>query len=141
MEKALAYSLSRWEKLMLYCTDGRLEIDNNLVENAIRPVAIGRKNYLFAGSHDAAQRAAMIYSMLGTCKCKAQNLFLAKKLFEVIPDYKANKMEEFLLENLLLSFFLYTFPEVTKKSLCLYQYVVGPDGYVRFSCRLFADTH
>ncbi|MBK7969789.1 MAG: transposase [Bacteroidetes bacterium] len=44
--KALAYSLSRWEKLMLYCTDGRLEIDNNLVENAIRPVAIGRKNYL-----------------------------------------------------------------------------------------------
>lgn len=41
--KALAYSLSRWEKLMLYCTDGRLEIDNNLVENAIRPVAIGRK--------------------------------------------------------------------------------------------------
>ncbi|MBK7971246.1 MAG: transposase [Bacteroidetes bacterium] len=73
--KALAYSLSRWEKLMLYCTDGRLEIDNNLVENAIRPVAIGRKNYLFAGSHDAAQRATMIYSVLGTCKMRGAEPF------------------------------------------------------------------
>ncbi|MBL0073986.1 MAG: IS66 family transposase [Bacteroidetes bacterium] len=63
------------EKLMLYCTDGRLEIDNNLVENAIRPVAIGRKNYLFAGSHDAAPSAAMIYSILGTCKMRGGNLF------------------------------------------------------------------
>ncbi|MBK8413796.1 MAG: transposase, partial [Bacteroidetes bacterium] len=95
--KALAYSLSRWEKLMLYCTDGRLEIDNNLVENAIRPVAIGRKNYLFAGSHDAAQRAAMIYSMLGTCKMRGAEPFSwLKNFFEVIPDYKANKMEELL---------------------------------------------
>lgn len=95
--KALAYSLSRWEKLMLYCKDGRLEIDNNLVENAIRPVAIGRKNYLFAGSHDAAQRAAMIYSMLGTCKMRGVEPFSwLKNFFEVIPQYKANKLEELL---------------------------------------------
>ena len=66
--KAVAYSLSRWKKLSRYVEEGRIEIDNNLVENAIRPIALGRKNYLFAGSHAAAQRAAVIYSMLATCK-------------------------------------------------------------------------
>jgi len=66
--QAMAYCLPRWKKLCIYTTDARLQIDNNSVENAIRPVAIGRKNYLFAGSHEAAQRAAMIYSLLSTCK-------------------------------------------------------------------------
>ena len=66
--KAVHYSLARWEKLVRYTEDGRIEIDNNLVENAIRPVALGRKNYLFAGSHEAAQRAAVAYSLLATCK-------------------------------------------------------------------------
>ncbi len=95
--KALAYSLPRWEKLMLYTTDGKLEIDNNLVENSIRPIAIGRKNYLFAGSHDAAQRAAMIYSLLGTCKLKDVEPFAwLKNVFEVLPDWKANRLEELL---------------------------------------------
>ena len=56
-------------KKMRYHIDDRKEkINNNLVENSIRPVALGRKNYLFAGSHEAAQRAAMIYSFMGTCK-------------------------------------------------------------------------
>ncbi len=53
--KAVNYTLARWDKLERYCDDGRIEIDNNLIENAIRPIALGRKNYLFAGSHDAAQ--------------------------------------------------------------------------------------
>jgi len=66
--KALAYSIERWKKLCIYTTNGMLCIDNNPVENSIRPIAIGRKNYLFAGSHDAAQESAMIYSLLGTCK-------------------------------------------------------------------------
>ncbi|QDH80440.1 IS66 family transposase [Echinicola soli] len=66
--KALRYSAERWDELSNYLYDGRLEIDNNLVENAIRPVALGRKNYLFAGSHKAAQRAAMIYSFFAICK-------------------------------------------------------------------------
>ena len=48
--------------------DGKFEIDNNLVENSIRPMALGRKNYLFAGNHQAAQNAAMMYSFFGTCK-------------------------------------------------------------------------
>ena len=65
--KALAYSLKRWDKLSLYASTSILNIDNNPVENSIRPVAVGRKNYLFAGSHASAQRAAMFYSLLATC--------------------------------------------------------------------------
>jgi transposase len=66
--KAFRYSLDRWDELSAYLYDGILEIDNNLVENAIRPVALGRKNYLFAGSHKAAERAAGIYSFMAICK-------------------------------------------------------------------------
>ena len=66
--KAVNYSLQRWKKLCRYTETGFVEIDNNLVENSIRPLALGRKNYLFAGSHSAAQRAAVLYSLLGTCK-------------------------------------------------------------------------
>jgi transposase len=66
--KAVAYALKNWTKLTRYTSDGRIEIDNNLVENAIRPIVLGRKNYLFAGSHEAAERAAVIYSLLATCK-------------------------------------------------------------------------
>jgi hypothetical protein len=97
MGQAIAYSLSRWEKLMIYASDGTLEIDNNLVENSIRPIALGRKNYLFAGSHDAARRAAVIYSLLGTCKLKAVEPFAwLRNVLDVIPDYKANRLEELL---------------------------------------------
>ena len=66
--KAMLYSQDRWDALSAYLYDGMLAIDNNLVENAIRPVALGRKNYLFAGSHQAAGRAAMIYSFFAICK-------------------------------------------------------------------------
>lgn len=66
--KAIAYALHRWENMKVFLTDGRIEIDNNLVENAIRPAAIGRKNYLFAGSHESAQRTAMIYTFFSACK-------------------------------------------------------------------------
>ncbi len=66
--KAMQYCIDRWSELSVYLFDGELEIDNNLIENAIRPVALGRKNYLFAGSHDAAQRAAMMYTFFAICK-------------------------------------------------------------------------
>jgi len=66
--KALGYSIERWEKLSRYTEDGMLSIDNNPVENSIRPVALGRKNYLFAGSHERAQDAAMLYSLFATCR-------------------------------------------------------------------------
>lgn len=66
--KALGYAIQRWEKLYRYTTEGFLNIDNNPVENSVRPVALGRKNYLFVGSHQAARRSAMLYSLLGTAK-------------------------------------------------------------------------
>lgn len=73
--KAMAYAYARWDALSAYLYDGNLQIDNNLVENAIRPVALGRKNYLFAGSHQAAQRSAMIYSFFAICKKHEVNPF------------------------------------------------------------------
>lgn len=68
MRKAIQYAFQRWTELSTYAQQGVLEIDNNLVENTIRPMAIGRKNYLFAGSHDAAQNLAVLYSLVGTCE-------------------------------------------------------------------------
>jgi transposase len=95
--KAIAYALERWEKLCLYADHGQLEIDNNPVENAIRPVALGRKNYLFAGSDGAAQRAAMIYSLLATAKANGIEPYnwLVNTL-RVLPDHKANRLHELL---------------------------------------------
>ena len=66
--KALSYSLKLWSRLTRYTENGLWRIDNNLVENSIRPVALGRKNYLFAGNHQAAQHAAMMYTFFGSCK-------------------------------------------------------------------------
>ncbi len=65
--KAFEYCANRWVSLQNYLTNGMLEIDSNLVENSIRPLALGRKNYLFAGSHDAAKDIAMFYSFMVTC--------------------------------------------------------------------------
>ena len=95
--QALGYSLNSWERLIRYLEDGRYEIDNNWVENAIRPVAIGRKNYLFAGSHEGARRAAIIYSLLNTCK--KNNINPATWLHDVlnrITDYPVNQLENLL---------------------------------------------
>ena len=98
--KALSYSLQRWDKLCLYTQDGRLLIDNNLVENAIRPVAIGRKNYLFAGSHNGARRAAMLYSFLGTCKINNVNPFeWLKDILSRMPSHSVNNLQELLPNN------------------------------------------
>lgn len=102
--KALIYSIGRWDNLMNYLKDGYLEIDNNLVENAIRPTAIGRRNYLFAGSHAGAQSAAMFYSFFGTCRHNNVDPFTwLKKVLEIIPDYPANKLADLLPQNLKLS--------------------------------------
>lgn len=71
--KAISYTYSLFPKLSRYHLDGRYRIDNNLVENAIRPLAIGRKNYLFCGNSEAATRAAVMYSLLGSCKAAGVN--------------------------------------------------------------------
>jgi hypothetical protein len=66
--KAISYFLKHSRRLVRYTTDGRYQIDNNLIENSVRPVALGRKNYLFCGNHDSAEDAAVIYSLMGCCK-------------------------------------------------------------------------
>ena len=71
--KAIKYTYKIFPKLTRYHLDGRLKIDNNLGENAIRPIALGRKNWLFCGNHDAAENAAIMYSMLGCCKANEVN--------------------------------------------------------------------
>lgn len=65
--KAMAYALPLMDNMKFYILHGHLQLDNNLVENSIRPIALGRKNFLFAGTHDTAQNAAMIYSLFATC--------------------------------------------------------------------------
>ena len=97
---AIAYNLKRKENLERFLLDGRLEIDNNLVENAIRPIAIGRKNYLFAGNHEAAQRIAVIYTFINACK--QRHIDPAVWLQEVlgkIHRHPINRIEELLPQN------------------------------------------
>ena len=71
--KAIRYAYGIYHKLTRYHLDGRLKMDNNLAENQIRPIALGRKNWLFCGNHGAAENAAIIYSMLGCCKAHGVN--------------------------------------------------------------------
>jgi transposase len=98
--KAIVYSLARWEKLMRYTTDAILQIDNNLIENQIRPVALGRKNYLFCGSHESAQRAAIIYSLFGTCKLNGINPEeWLNDVFVKLPTRKAGNIDDLLPTN------------------------------------------
>ena len=65
---AIEYTFSLLPRLSRYVNDGRINIDNNLIENAIRPLALGRKNYLFCGNDASAYRAAIVYSLIATCK-------------------------------------------------------------------------
>lgn len=98
--KAVAYTLNLWPRLIRYIDDARFIMDNNLIENLIRPLAIGRKNYLFAGSHNGAKRAAMMYSFFATCKLNKVNPFdWLNHTLSVIPDHKANRLDELLPHN------------------------------------------
>ena len=88
MEEAISYTYKILKKLSLYVTDGRYKIDNNMVENSIRPLAIGRKNYLFCGDA-AAQRAAVVYSLLATCKAHGVNeRAWLEDVLRRIPEYE-----------------------------------------------------
>jgi transposase len=95
--KAIAYSLPRWDRLSLYTTDGRLQIDNNPVENAIRPVALGRKNFLFAGSNEGGKRLALFYSLLASCKKQQVNPWeYLKDILERMPTTKISQLRDLL---------------------------------------------
>ena len=100
MGVALNYATQRWDNLLNYLYDGSLEIDNNRVGNAIRPNAPGWKNYLFAGSHKAAQDAAIFYSFLATCKKNNVNVeSWLKDVLDRIKDHKINKLHELFPGN------------------------------------------
>jgi transposase len=98
--KAFEYCANRWTSLQNYMVHGMLEIDSNLIENTIRPLALGRKNYLFAGSHEAAESIAMFYSFFGTCKMN--DIDPQKWLTYVINNIK--NYEESSLNELLPQF-------------------------------------
>jgi transposase len=98
--KALFYSLQQWDKLCLYATTSLLSIDNNSVENSIRLVAVGRKNHLFAVSHAAAQRVAMFYSLLATCKnLQINSNNWLQDVLKRIVQHSINKIQDLLPQN------------------------------------------
>ncbi len=98
--RAIAYTLPRWDRLSAYARHGQIEIDNNLAENTIRPLAIGRKNFLFADSHQAAEMTAAMYSFMATCKKNGVDEFeWLKDVFTRIQAHKRKDLYQLLPNN------------------------------------------
>ena len=96
--KAIKYTYDIYHRLTRYHLDGRYSIDNNLGENSIRPLALGRKNYLFCGNHDAAEDAAVMYSLLGCCKAADVNfrdwmVYVLSHIYDYDTDYSKDLVE------------------------------------------------
>ena len=97
----IRYAITRWPALTRYVDDGLVEIDNNLAENALRTVAIGRKNYLFAGSDAGGERGALMYSLIGTAKMNGVNPHAyLKEVLSRIADHAINDIEALLPWNI-----------------------------------------
>jgi len=97
MAKALDYALKRWPAVIRYADTGHLPIDNNPVENVIRPIALGKKNWLFTGSARAGQRAAAIQTLLGTAKVNDLNpQEWLKETLEKLPVWPNSRIDELL---------------------------------------------
>jgi transposase len=101
---AIRYALARWDALLRYCNDGHIEIDNNAAERALRGVALGRKNYLFAGSDVGGERAAAIYSLIGSAKLNELDpeAYL-REVLSRIADHPITRIEELLPWNITAS--------------------------------------
>jgi transposase len=100
ISKAISYTYDIFPRLARYVIDGRYKIDNNGAENGIRPMALGRKNYLFCGNDDAAKKAAIVYSLLGSCKLANVNpMAWLTDVLTRLPDHQANKLTELLPKN------------------------------------------
>lgn len=101
MAKAFTYMLNQWDALNEYCCNGQVEIDNNIGENALRTVAVGRKNYLFFGSDNGGEAAAIIYSLLGTCKLNGvESEGWLREVISKINDWPSNQVDALLPWNL-----------------------------------------
>src|SRR5262249_2705820 len=95
--KALRYCLAEWKPLNRYLSDGRLEIDNNLTENAIRPSALGKKNWLFIGHPEAGWRSAVIYSIVVSCRRRAIDPWqYLSDVFKPLPALKQTQLQTLL---------------------------------------------
>jgi transposase len=94
--QAIDYALKRWEALTRFVNDGVLEIDNNILENSIRPSALGKRNWLFIGHPEAGERSAVIYTLLGSCRRHGINPFdFLKDLLTRLPAAKITQIKEF----------------------------------------------
>jgi transposase len=94
--QAIDYTLKRWNALTRFVDDGVLEIDSNLIENSIRPTALGKKNFLFFGHPEAGERSAVIYTLLGSCRRHGVNpIDYLKDLFTRLPAAKITQIKEF----------------------------------------------
>ena len=100
MGKAIAYALSIWPSLQVYLTAGRVEIDNNFVENAIRPTAIGKKNFLFIGAAEAGKKTAILYTIVESCRRRGIDpLAYLRDVLTRIPRYTNHTVHELTPEN------------------------------------------
>ena len=98
--KAINYLFNHWQALIFYCEDGAAEIDNNIAENALRGVSIGRKNFLFLGSHSGGERAAAMYSLIGTCKlCGVEPEAYLRYVLTHIAEHPINRIDDLLPWN------------------------------------------
>jgi len=98
--KAIDYALSNWRALTRYLDDGNVPIDNNAAENAVRPLCIGRKNWLFVGSQQAGERAAVVMSLIESAKLNGHDPWAyLKDVFERLPTLKNSELESILPHN------------------------------------------
>ena len=100
MGKAIDYALDQWSSLLLYLDDGRLEIDTNLVENAIRPTAIGKKNWLFIGEANAGDRSAIIYTVIESCRRRGLDPYAyLRDIFTRLPSATNQQIKQLTPEG------------------------------------------
>nr|WP_329959309.1 transposase [Sphingomonas sp. Leaf21] len=99
--RAIAYGTKRWPELSSFLDDGRLEIENNIAERALRGVAVGRRNWLFAGSRAGGGRAAAIYTVIQTCKANGVDpqTHIADVIAKVAADWPASRWDELMPWN------------------------------------------
>jgi transposase len=97
LAKAFTYALNQWPALTYYADDGWAEADNNIAENALRMVSLGRKNFLFFGSDHGGERGALLYSLIGTCKLNGvDSESYLHHVLDVIADWPINRVSELL---------------------------------------------